>query len=73
MNPATDWIPVAIAMPTSNDLRRVGDWLYLLGLTDNGYDLNGWLSLEGVHAGIREEGWTHWRRLPPVPEGDGLK
>lgn len=71
MNPETDWIPLSVAMPTSNDVQKDADeWLCLLGARDGIYDCNGWKDLASVHEGIREAQWTHWKRLPALPRGD---
>lgn len=73
MSPATDWIPVSVAMPTSNDLVKVGDWYWILGFHENGdYDADGFWSLDHIHSAIREREWTHWARIKPPPSADQL-
>jgi hypothetical protein len=69
MNPATDWIPTHVAMPTSNDLIEHDGWLYVMGFSpEGGYDANGWRCLTDVILAIGEKNWTHWKRIAPVPK-----
>lgn len=65
--PETDWIPVSVAMPTSNDLRKFGKWYWVLGISAAGYECDGYRSLAGIHEVIREYEWTHWARIKPPP------